>query len=346
MPVSVRPFDDQSRKRAPLMHAMPGTADRDARALAIDVGAAIMSVRDDVPAVVLASKGGDLALPGGPVRPGADIGIGIGLEDDLRRAVVAATGLTLGHVEQLCTLPLSRAASNGTDAGPGVCISYLALTRPGALSARQGGCWAAWYEHLPWEDWREGRPRVLSEVIEPALHAWAGRAAGEVTEAGFGVAPADRVRLAFGGADSWDEERVADRYEVLHASGLLVEAHGQAPRAELGEQAGHLLAGDHRHRLAIAIGRLRAKMKYRPVVFELMAPEFTLFELQRVVEAILGTRLHKQNFRRLVEGTGLVEPTGETKLHTGGRPAKQMRFRREVIMERACTGLRVRSGRA
>ena len=70
---------------------------------------------------------------------------------------------------------------------------------------------------------------------------------------------------------------------------------------------------DHRRILATAIGRVRAKIKYRPVIFELMPDEFTLFELQRTVEAILGPHLHKQNFRRLVEGAGLVEPTGEVK---------------------------------
>jgi len=52
--------------------------------------------------------------------------------------------------------------------------------------------------------------------------------------------------------------------------------------------------------MATAMGRLRAKLKYRPVIFELLPPEFTLTELQRTVEAISGRHLHKQNFRRLV----------------------------------------------
>ena len=98
---------------------------------------------------------------------------------------------------------------------------------------------------------------------------------------------------------------------------------------------------DHRRILATAIARLRAKLKYRPVVFELMPPEFTLTALQRTVEAISGRRLHKQNFRRLVEGTALVEPTGETSTATGGRPAALFRFRREVMSERPAPGLRL-----
>ena len=79
---------------------------------------------------------------------------------------------------------------------------------------------------------------------------------------------------------------------------------------------------DHRRILATAIARLRGKMKYRPVVFELMAPSFTLLELQRTVEALAGLRLHKQNFRRLVAEQGLVEGTGK---FAGRRPGPPRR---------------------
>ena len=102
---------------------------------------------------------------------------------------------------------------------------------------------------------------------------------------------------------------------------------------------------DHRRILATAVSRIRAKIKYRPVVFEMMSDEFTLFELQRTVEAILGPHLHKQNFRRLVESAGLVEPTGEVRSRTGGRPAKLFRFRKEVLLERPSPGVRVKIGR-
>jgi hypothetical protein len=103
---------------------------------------------------------------------------------------------------------------------------------------------------------------------------------------------------------------------------------------------------DHRRILATAMGRLRGKMKYRPVVFELMPPVFTLLELQRTVEALSGVRLHKQNFRRLVEDQGLVEGTGRVSRKTGGRPAEQFRFRREVLRERPAPGVRLtRRGR-
>ena len=86
---------------------------------------------------------------------------------------------------------------------------------------------------------------------------------------------------------------------------------------------------DHRRIVATALGRLRGKLTYRPVVFELLPPTFTLLQLQRLVEALSGVRLHKQNFRRLAEGGGLVEGTGQLR-PSGGRPAELFRFRREV----------------
>ena len=88
---------------------------------------------------------------------------------------------------------------------------------------------------------------------------------------------------------------------------------------------------DHRRILATGIARLRAKIKYRPVVFELMPPSFTLGQLQYAVEALAGRRLHKQNFRRLIEQQDLVEETGAVATETGGRPAKLFRFRRDVV---------------
>jgi hypothetical protein len=155
-----------------------------------------------------------------------------------------------------------------------------------------------------------------------------------------------RLRIAFGleGA-AWDEEKVLERYELLYEAGLVEEARrdGRAsalvrpPLPALGEP----MRFDHRRILATAIARLRGKLKYRPVIFELMAPEFTLTELQRTVEAISGHRLHKQNFRRLVETAALVEPTGDMSTATGGRPAALFRFRREVLQERPAPGLRL-----
>ena len=79
---------------------------------------------------------------------------------------------------------------------------------------------------------------------------------------------------------------------------------------------------DHRRILATGLGRMRGKLRYRPVVFELLPPAFTLTRLQRVVEALAGIQLHKQNFRRLVERGGFVEGTAKLDPRTGGRPGR------------------------
>ncbi|MGH9167097.1 MAG: NUDIX hydrolase, partial [Acidimicrobiia bacterium] len=166
-------------------------------------------------------------------------------------------------------------------------------------------------------------PEVIDRLIAPALALWAGSE----------VARQNRTEVTFGMAGApWDEERVLERYELLYETGLIAEAG-------TGDGLGEPMAADHRRIAATALGRLRGKLKYRPVVFELLPPTFTLFQLQRVVEALAGVRLHKQNFRRLLERGGLVEGTGELEAGTGGRPAELFRFRREVLRERPAPGV-------
>jgi hypothetical protein len=82
------------------------------------------------------------------------------------------------------------------------------------------------------------------------------------------------------------------------------------------------------------------------VIFELMPAAFTLLQLQRTVEAIVGRLLHKQNFRRMIEQQNLIEDTGESTTETGGRPAKLFRYKREVVLERAAMGSKLPLARA
>ena len=151
------------------------------------------------------------------------------------------------------------------------------------------------------------------------------------------------MRIAFGLGSQWDEEHVLDRYELMYSAGLLAESvrDGRYDAIQAHGPTGRGMDHDHRRILATAMSRLRAKLKYRPVVFELLPDEFTLTELQQTVESIFGRSVHKQNFRRLVEKAELVEPTGATSTETGGRPAALFRFRREVLAERPAPGLRV-----
>jgi hypothetical protein len=125
------------------------------------------------------------------------------------------------------------------------------------------------------------------------------------------------VRVTFGldGAP-WNEERALDRYELLYEAGLVAEAARDRGEADAAPAAwASAMASDHRRILATALSRLRGKIKYRPVVFELMGDSFTLSDLQRVVESISGFPLHKQNFRRALDRAGFVAGTGP-----GGKP--------------------------
>ena len=114
---------------------------------------------------------------------------------------------------------------------------------------------------------------------------------------------------------------------------------GRAAPADL-PRFGEAAPLDHRRILATGIGRLRSKLKYQPVLFELMPETFTLYELQRASEALSGVPLHKQNFRRMVEKSGLIEPTGEVSRAGGGRPAAVYRFLRAKAWERRAEGVR------
>jgi hypothetical protein len=308
--------------------------------ISIGLSAAIVSVEQERPSVlVVAHDGAADALPFGPFDPGTQRT----LESGLRKWVGEQTRFDLGYTEQLYTFgDRGRHSPSPDDGARVVSVGYLALTRPGEPQA-QGTRWRGWYQFFPWEDWRQARPPMIDGVILPALKKFVKEAA---TPAAAELRR-NRMRLCFGeGGLPWDEEKVLERYELLYEAGLVREAARDAGKqARALPELGSPMLYDHRRILATAIARLRGKMKYRPVVFELMAPSFTLLELQRTVEALSGTRLHKQNFRRLVAEQGLVEGTGKFSAPARGRPAELFRFRREVLRERPAPGLRLSSRR-
>jgi hypothetical protein len=314
----------------------------------IEIGltAAIVAVEADEPRILVARDPHSetrAGLPFGPFDPLAHRTFEIGL----RSWVAAQTALAVGYVEQLYTFGDRGRHAHPGDTGPHiVSVGYLALTRMpenAATLLAAGAGFEPWYRFFPWEDWRAGRPEILDNTILPLLDQWTRLGRDDAARA---PARRERLRLTFGvGGSPWDEEKVLERYELLYEAGLVEEARRDGrevsvPRSKLAP-LGEPMRFDQRRILATAIARLRAKLKYRPVVFELMPPEFTLTELQRTVEAISGRHLHKQNFRRVVETAALVEPTGEASTATGGRPAALFRFRREVMQERPAPGLRL-----
>jgi hypothetical protein len=273
--------------------------------------------------VLLSPTSDGLGLPFGSFDPEGHRTFELAVRD----FVTAQTGFALGYVEQLYTFGDKGREAPLADMGQGakgsrvVSVGYLALAPDLKSGDTRAGDWVDWYSFFPWEDRRQSSgDKALASILAP-LSTWA-------------RAPAlkDRVVLAFGLNDSpWHEERVLDRYELLYEAGLVPEARRDQARAQgrtfdsagwTGPPSGLALASDHRRILATAMGRLRAKIKYRPVIFDLAPDTFTLSELQDLVEGLSGVRLHKQNFRRTLERSGLVEPTGAVKEDTGGRPAK------------------------
>lgn len=309
----------------------------------IGLSAVIVAVTEEAPFVLVTREGDVTGLPFGPFDPAGDRT----LELSLRGWVKEQTDFDIGYVEQLYTFgDRGRELAVHEDAPERlISISYLALTPTRAALDRPGARWRSWYDFFPWEDWRDGRPGVIDEAIAPKLKAWA-----EGGEKELIMQRRARIRLAFAldGA-VWNEERALDRYELLYEAGLAPEAARDRARFE-GKPAtapkpiaglGEPLASDHRRILATAISRLRAKIKYRPVIFELAPELFTLLHLQRLVESIAGLELHKQNFRRLLDRTGLVEGSGEFDTSAGGRPAELFRCRKELLSERPVGGVHV-----
>lgn len=317
------------------------------RRIEIGLNATIVTVSDNVPSILCIRSGesnSPNALPYGKFDPL----LHRTMEEGLRELAEEQTGLRPGYVEQLYTFgDRGRMPIAGDGIPHVVSVGYLALTRPNPDAfdhdEKPDTGWRSWYDFLPWEDWRQGRPAMLDDTIIPALTSWA---AGEglKTRAVRGFDASSRVKIAFGLEDArWDDELVLDRYELIYSAGLVHEAvsDGRIATPRTRHKLGASMIHDHRRILATAIARLRGKLKYRPVIFELLGDTFTLTELQQTVESIFGRHVHKQNFRRLVEKAELVEPTGASRLSTGGRPAALFRFRSEILKERPAPGIRI-----
>lgn len=319
--------------------------------LSAELVAVLVAIKDDTPCVLTTHCA--RTLPSGALQTQHR-----SLQNGLRLWVEQQTGYALGYVEQLYTFAdKGRAYLTG---GRVISVSYLALTYDDSEAQDvekepmpEVG-WQHWYRYFPWEDWRAGKPKLLNEYIEPQLLSWI----ADTPDPHERELRQQQVALAYGlSGYSWNEDLVLQRYELLYEAGLVPEAlrdevlfdPDQEPFFDetrwFDDHARHLLGPpmrfDHRRIMATAMARLRAKIKYRPVVFELMPEEFTLLQLQQAVEALAGRVLHKQNFRRQIEQQELVEETGQRVTGTAGRPAKLYRFRGDVILERAIAGTKL-----
>jgi len=295
-----------------------------------DLIAVLVAVAGDRPQTLTVQDGN--ALPSGPFE--ADHR---SLQSGLRARVERQTGHVLGYIEQLYTF--ADRDRIGDPSRRVISVSYLGLTRQGSDGGSESR-WRDWYDYFPWEDHRDGQPAFFEDRIAKPLVSWARGA----ETAGLREERLQRVNISFGlNGLPWHEDLVLQRYELLYEAGLVP---GTGPASESSALVpGKSMLADHRRILATGIARLRAKIKYRPVVFELLPPTFTLFQLQRCVEALAGQRVHKQNFRRLIEQQELVEETGALTAETIGRPAKLFRFRQAVLAERVVVGTKIPQAR-
>ena len=109
------------------------------------------------------------ALPSGPFEAATHRTLDLGL----RRWVEEQAGLTLGYVEQLYTFADRHRDPRELVGGPRiVSIGYLALVREAPPHGTGAAEWRNWYEFFPWEDWRDGIPATIEDIIRPQLQRW------------------------------------------------------------------------------------------------------------------------------------------------------------------------------
>ena len=304
---------------------------------AVELTACLLSVDGDEPVVLLDESCPSMArFPSVAFDPEAHDCLNAGV----RAWLTESTGLEVGRLEQVHTARRSGSAEKFGEAGSALSIGFLGLIPPQQRNAVSRGVWRSCLDFMPWEDRRRrgglaGHERA-GQILLERLQA--------STLAGEQVIDrrSRRIRAAFGldGAP-WDETATLDRCALVHnlpPAGLQMAATpaptGGFDPDGLGAVA---MVADHLQILAAAIGRLRARLRVRPIAVDLVPPVFTLLDLQRSAEAILGPSLHKQNFRRYVEGAGVIEATGTMRQQTGGRPAQLFRFRREGGGDRRMT---------
>ena len=284
----------------------------------------------DFKARVLTVDNGTM-LPQGPLSP-----VHRSLQSGVRLWVAQQTAQPMGYVEQLYTFVDTRRQN---DQGlPVLYVSYLGLvSEANETELSPDARWFDWYDYFPWEDRRDGRRDWIARVILPRLDAW-------VEQAGTAAMRGERrnrVDLLWGLPPcEWSEERTLQRYELLYEAGLVPES--LHPQVDFDMAlTGRAMQHDHRRVLATAVSRLRAKIKYRPVIFDLMPERFSLLQLQKSVEALVGCELHKQNFRRQVLHQGLLKPIDQSTATSRGRPARLYRFHESVLSESLISGGRL-----
>lgn len=309
-----------------------------------EVVAVLVAITEHTARVLTVDQG--KLLPNGPLMP-----LHRSLQAGVRQWVEEQTQQPLGYLEQLYTFVDTN--RRNIDGHALVYVSYLGLVQETQIQELPSqALWRDWYDYFPWENHLNGVPSIIMDCIVPALLEWANNAKDGVIQ----QRRRQRIRLCWGLSEGflaregltnenndnkimvegegreWVAEHVLLRYEMLYEAGLIPEAPNYSPN-NWTQRIGVPMYYDHRRVIATAISRLRAKIEYRPLIFGLMPDVFTLSQLQQSVEALSGVRLHKQNFRRLLDSQNLVMETGQSSSAQRGRPAKLYRFRHDIELQ-------------
>ncbi|MBN3859334.1 hypothetical protein GKC56_02115 [Neisseriaceae bacterium PsAf] len=286
----------------------------------VEIVAVLISAANGEAKVLTLNQGEE--LPHGPL----DID-NPSLQKSVRQWVYRQTNHPLGYVEQLYTF-IDKNYYH-------LLVGYLGLVKEQEKETLQAASWINWYVYFPWEDHRIQRPEWINQKLVPLLEKWLTKAKNEYEL----QQRQHRINLCWGiNGYEWNEEYVLQRYELLYEANLVPESPYYQEMLSI-KYTGKRMMHDYRRILATAVARLRAKIKYRPVVFELMPETFTLLSLQECVEALSGISLHKQNFRRLINKQNLIEPMqGEMLQVNRGRPAQLFKFKENILLEREIMG--------
>lgn len=287
----------------------------------VELVAVLIAVTDGRPRVLTVEDGS--LLLNGPLLP-----VHRSLQAGVRVWVAKKTGQPMGYVEQLYTfIDAGRKNEQGL---PVLYVSYLGLVREANEHIlRDTARWCDWYVYFPWEDTcHEAHGQTVAHIVQH-IRRWANTADTEARR----QERLNRMNLCWGLEPyEWSEEYVLLRYELLYEAGLIHESPEQAAGFDCA-LTGKFMAHDHRRVLATAMSRLRSKIKYRPIIYELLPPQFTLLQLQQSIEALIGLRLHKQNFRRQIKHQDLIEPVPGNTVSGVGRPAQLYKFKDNVLLE-------------
>ena len=268
-------------------------------------------------------------LPFGPFVPDQHRTMEIGL----RQWVGEQVGVGLGHVEQLYTFA-DRGRQHATPGAPHVVsVGYLALTNQ---TGSQTQSWRDIYNFFPWEDWRDGEPSMLADIIYPALDSWLTQHAER----------RESARLAFGRDGlPWGEEYVLERYELLYEAGLVSEAftdgrENAAPTPVVPGEA--LTAGPSPH-FGNRCGPIARKIEisagnFRPHAANIYPDPVTAHGRNGA-----GCYPAQAEFPPACRKIGLFGSHG-THVKARGRPAELFKFRHQERSERPLAGLRVSVG--